>query len=623
MTLSFNHLVFIIEPILLQIRRELAWTGRKSLKLTSTVQIIILFFAIYIGCEGLIMRVSKLFMSTQREVPSDAEIVSHQLMLRAGLMRKAAAGIYSYMPMGYRAYRKVEAIVREEMDRAGAQELIMPAVLPAETYMASGRWEKFGPEMFRLKDRGGRQFCLGPTHEEPFTEAVRDTIRSYRNLPVTLYQIQHKYRDEKRPRFGVVRSREFVMKDAYSFDVDEAGLDKSYLIMKDAYCKIFDRCNLDYILVDADSGAMGGSGSQEFMVKSAVGEDAIAYCPDCDYAANEEKAPCPEVPVSKDFEMLPIEKIETPHVKTIEELMEFMHSEPTAFAKTILYNIDGKIVAVMVRGDREINETKLGNLFDATEMNLASFEEVERVTGAAVGFAGPVDLKEKVEVIADYEVAAMQNFIVGANETDYHFKNVNFGRDFTPDRVVDVRCAVEGDPCPKCGKPLAMCRGIEVGHIFKLGTKYSDALHCIYLDKDGKENSMIMGCYGIGVSRTLAAIIEQHYDENGIIWPMSVAPYQVIVVPTTSQDEAVVKMANEIHDALEKAGAEVLIDDREERAGVKFKDADLIGIPVRITVGRKAAEGKVEYKLRAGSEVVEMTAEEAIAAALKEIEEKK
>ena len=573
--------------------------------------------------EETIMRVSKLFMSTQREVPSDAEIVSHQLMLRAGLMRKAAAGIYSYMPMGYRAYRKVEAIVREEMDRAGAQELIMPAVLPAETYMASGRWEKFGPEMFRLKDRGGRQFCLGPTHEEPFTEAVRDTIHSYRNLPVTIYQIQQKYRDEKRPRFGVVRSREFVMKDAYSFDVDEEGLDKSYLIMKDAYCKIFDRCNLDYILVDADSGAMGGSGSQEFMVKSAVGEDAIAYCPDCDYAANEEKAPCPELSKVEGFEMLPIEKIETPHVKTIEELMEFMHSEPTAFAKTILYNIDGKIVAVMVRGDREINETKLGNLFDATEMNLASFEEVERVTGAAVGFAGPVGLKERVEVIADYEVAAMQNFIVGANETDYHFKNVNFGRDFTPDRVGDIRCAVEGDPCPKCGKPLAMCRGIEVGHIFKLGTKYSDALHCIYLDKDGKENSMIMGCYGIGVSRTLAAIIEQHYDENGIIWPMSVAPYQVIVVPTTSQDEAVVKMANEIHDALEKAGAEVLIDDREERAGVKFKDADLIGIPVRITVGRKAAEGKVEYKLRAGSEVIEMTAEEAIAAALKEIEEKK
>ena len=524
------------------------------------------------------------------------------------------------MPMGYRAYRKVEAIVREEMDRAGAQELIMPAVLPAETYMASGRWEKFGPEMFRLKDRGGRQFCLGPTHEEPFTEAVRDTIRSYRNLPVTLYQIQHKYRDEKRPRFGVVRSREFVMKDAYSFDVDEAGLDKSYLTMKEAYCKIFDRCNLDYILVDADSGAMGGSGSQEFMVKSAVGEDAIAYCPACDYAANEEKAPCPEVKKPEGVEMLPIEKIETPHVKTIEELMDFMKSEPTAFAKTILYNIDGKIVAVMVRGDREINETKLGNLFDATEMNLASFEEVERVTGAAVGFAGPVGLKEKIEVIADYEVAAMTNFIVGANETDYHFKNVNFGRDFTPDRVVDVRGAVEGDPCPKCGKPMSMCRGIEVGHIFKLGTKYSDALHCIYLDKDGKENSMIMGCYGIGVSRTLAAIIEQHYDENGIIWPMSVAPYQVIVVPTTSQDETVVKMAEQIHDALEKAGAEVLIDDREERAGVKFKDADLIGIPVRITVGRKAAEGKVEYKLRAGSEVVEMTAEEAIAAALKEIE---
>ena len=568
------------------------------------------------------MRVSELFLATQREIPADAEIPSHRLMLRAGLIRKMASGVYSFMPMGYRTYRKVEAVIREEMDKAGAQELIMPALLPAEAYQGSGRWEKFGPEMFRLTDRGGRSFCLGPTHEEPFTEAVRDSIRSYKQLPVTLYQIQHKYRDEKRPRFGVIRAREFVMKDAYSFDVDEAGLDISYKKMYDAYRAIFDRLGLDYTIVDADSGAMGGSGSQEFMVKSEVGEDAICFCDDCGYAANEEKAgwtrPAPET-----AEELAIEKIHTPDVKTIEELCGYLNCGPEAFVKTILYNIDGKFVAAMCRGDRDINETKLGNLYDATEMELAAFADVEMITGAKVGFAGPVGLKQKIDIVVDPEVTGMKNFVVGACETDYHFKNVNFGRDFTPDRVVDVRCAVEGDPCPKCGKPLAMCRGIEVGHIFKLGTKYSDALHCIYLDKDGKENSMIMGCYGIGVSRTLAAIIEQHYDENGIIWPMSVAPYQVIVVPTTSQDETVVKMAEEIHDALEKAGAEVLIDDREERAGVKFKDADLIGIPVRITVGRKAAEGKVEYKLRSGSEVVEMTAEEAVAAALKEIEEKK
>ncbi len=565
------------------------------------------------------MRVSRLFMATQREIPNDAEIPSHQLMMRAGLMRKVASGIYSFMPVGLKAYRNVENVVREEMDKAGAQELIMPAVLPAEVYMASGRWEKFGPEMFRLLDRGGRQFCLGPTHEEPFTEAVRDTIRSYKQLPVTLYQIQHKYRDEKRPRFGVMRSREFVMKDAYSFDVDEAGLDVSYQTMYKAYCNIFDRLGLDYIIVDADSGAMGGSGSQEFMVKSVVGEDAICYCAACNYAANEEKAQCgiPDLTDEQKNEALKdVEKIYTPNVHTIEELIEFTKSGPEAFVKTILYNIDGKIVAAMVRGDRDINETKLGNLYDATEMTLAAFDDVERITGAKVGFAGPINLKEKIDVIVDNEVSVMKNFIVGACETDYHLANVNIGRDFEATKVCDIRNAVEGDKCPKCGKPLAMCRGVEVGHIFKLGTKYSTALNCNYLDKDGKENPMIMGCYGIGVGRTLAAVIEQYNDEDGIKWPINVAPYKAIVIPTKVADEEIMNLSEKIYSELEKTGVELLIDDRNERPGVKFKDADLIGIPVRITVGRRASENIVEVKYRATGEVKEMTSEEAVQAVL-------
>ena len=560
------------------------------------------------------MRVSRLFMATQREIPADAEIPSHQLMLRAGLIRKMSSGIYAYMPMGFKVYKNVEKVIREEMDRAGAQELIMPALLPAEAYQASGRWEKFGPEMFRMSDRGGRPFCLGPTHEEPFTEAVRDTFRSYKNLPVTLYQIQHKYRDEKRPRFGVIRSREFVMKDAYSFDVDEEGLDKSYKIMYDAYRRIFDRLGLDYTVVDADSGAMGGSGSQEFMVKSPIGEDAICFCDACGYAANEEKASCKEGEADTSAE-LPIEKIHTPDVKTIEELIAFMNTTPDKFVKTILYNIDGKIVAVMVRGDRDINETKLGNIYDATEMDLASFEDVERITGAKVGFAGPVGLKEKIEVVMDTEVAGMKNFIVGACETDYHFKNVNIGRDFTPDIVKDVKNVKSGDLCPKCGQPLGMARGVEVGHIFKLGTKYSDSLGCIYLDKEGKEQSMVMGCYGIGVSRTIAAIIEQYNDEDGIKWPAIAAPYKVIVIPTNTKDETVMGVAEKLYNAYIDAGFETLIDDRNERPGVKFKDADLHGIPLRVTVGRRAGEGIVELKFRMDGAMSEATIDEAIEAA--------
>ena len=561
------------------------------------------------------MRVSRLFMATQREIPADAEIPSHQLMLRAGLIRKVASGIYSFMPLGYRTYRKVEAVIREEMDKAGAQELIMPALLPAEVYQESGRWEKFGPEMFRLSDRGGRSFCLGPTHEEPFTEAVRDTISSYKQLPVTLYQIQHKYRDEKRPRFGIMRGREFVMKDAYSFDVDEAGLSESYDTMYKAYRAIFDRLGLDYTVVDADSGAMGGSGSQEFMVKSEVGEDGICYCDECGYAANEEKAGC-VTPAQDTAEMLAIEKIHTPDVKTIDDLVGYMNCGADKFVKTILYNIDGKIVAAMCRGDRDINETKLANLYDATEMELAAFVDVERVTGAKVGFAGPVGLKEKIDIVVDSEVSVMRNFVVGADETDYHLKNVNIGRDFEATTIADIRNAVEGDVCPKCGKgKMKMARGVEVGHIFKLGTKYSKALNCVYLDKDGKSNLVVMGCYGIGVGRTLAAIIEQHHDDNGIIWPAEVAPYKAIVVPTKVNDEANMALAEKIYSDLAAAGVEVLIDDRNERTGVKFKDADLIGIPLRITVGRRAGEGIVEVKRRDSDEAVEMTADEAVAAA--------
>ena len=561
------------------------------------------------------MRVSRLFMATQREIPADAEIPSHQLMLRAGLIRKVASGIYSFMPLGYRTYRKVEAVIREEMDKAGAQELIMPALLPAEVYQESGRWEKFGPEMFRLSDRGGRSFCLGPTHEEPFTEAVRDTISSYKQLPVTLYQIQHKYRDEKRPRFGIMRGREFVMKDAYSFDVDEAGLSESYDTMYKAYRAIFDRLGLDYTVVDADSGAMGGSGSQEFMVKSEVGEDGICYCDECGYAANEEKAGC-VTPAQDTAEMLDIEKIHTPDVKTIDDLVGYMNCGADKFVKTILYNIDGKIVAAMCRGDRDINETKLANLYDATEMELAAFVDVERVTGAKVGFAGPVGLKEKIDIVVDSEVSVMRNFVVGADETDYHLKNVNIGRDFEATTIADIRNAIEGDVCPKCGKgKMKMARGVEVGHIFKLGTKYSKALNCVYLDKDGKSNLVVMGCYGIGVGRTLAAIIEQHHDDNGIIWPAEVAPYKAIVVPTKVNDEANMALAEKIYSDLTAAGVEVLIDDRNERPGVKFKDADLIGIPLRITVGRRAGEGIVEVKRRDSDEAVEMTADEAVAAA--------
>lgn len=557
------------------------------------------------------MRLSKYLVPTLRDVPAEAEIPSHQLMLRAGLMRKLASGVYSFLPLGLRALKKVEKIVRDGMDSHGAQELLMSALLPKEFYEQSGRWEVFGEDMFRLKDRGSRDFCLGPTHEEIFTDTVKNTIHSYKQLPVTLYQIQTKYRDERRPRFGVIRSREFIMKDAYSFDRDSAGLDESYKNMYDAYCEIFNKMGLDYLIVDADSGAMGGSGSQEFMVKSDIGEDTIAYC-SCGFCANEEKAGCVAGPVS-DAEMAELNKIHTPDSRTIEELTASLNTTALSFAKTLIYRADDKFVAVMLRGDREVNETKLKNHLNAMELELAAAEDVVRITGAPVGFAGPVGLKEKITVLADNEISTMKNFIIGANEGDYHYENANIGRDFEPDFIGDFRNIVEGDICPVCGKKeIKTCRGIEVGHIFKLGTKYSEAMGCTVLNENGKDQTLIMGCYGIGVSRCLAAIIEQNSDENGIIWPMSVAPYQVAVVPVNSNDEEQAALAEKIYGELTALGVEAVLDDRAERAGVKFKDADLVGYPLRITVGKKAAEGIVEYKERATGEVVELSANEAV-----------
>ncbi|NLL67974.1 MAG: proline--tRNA ligase [Clostridiaceae bacterium] len=563
------------------------------------------------------MYFSKMFLPTMREVPAEAEIISHKLMLRAGLIRKLASGIYSFLPLGLRVLKKVEQVVREEMDRAGAQELLMSALLPAESYRESGRWEVFGPEMFRLKDRNDRDFCLGPTHEEIFTETVKHSVRSYRGLPLTLYQIQTKYRDEIRPRFGVMRSREFIMKDAYSFDRDDAGLDISYKQMEEAYRRIFDRLGLIYKVVEADTGAMGGSGSQEFMVISDIGEDAIAYCKTCGYGANEEKASCPPLKDPVVEEELPAEKVLTPNIHTISELTEFLGCEPTRVAKTLIYKADDMLVAAMVRGDRELNEVKLKNILGCTELEMADEKSVCTVTNAEVGFAGPIGLK--IKIIADYEIAQGKNLIVGANETDYHIINVNMERDFEAE-VHDIRSIAEGDTCPCCGNEITLARGIEVGHIFKLGTKYSEILKCNYVDESGNEKPMVMGCYGIGINRLMASVIEQSNDENGIIWPMEIAPYQVIIVPVNILDETVMNIAKNMYDRLQKLNVEVLLDDRNERAGVKFNDADLIGIPIRINIGRKAAEGLVEYKLRRGHEALTLTVDEAIEKILTQVE---
>ena len=563
---------------------------------------------------------SNMLVSTLREVPAEAEIDSHKLMLRAGMIRKMAAGVYNYMPIGLKVLKNIEEIVREEMNTAGAQEFLASAVLPAELWQESGRWDVYGDEMFRLKDRNNRDFCLGPTHEEVFTDIIRQEVKSYKDLPLNLYQIQSKYRDERRPRFGVMRTKTFTMKDAYSFDIDEAGLDKSYQDMFDAYTRIFARCELDNAPVQADSGAIGGAYSAEFMVKSEVGEDEIVFCKECDYAANIEKAvsvnhePCKE-------EMLELEEVETPEIKTIEDLHKFMNTDASKCAKTLIFDADGKSVAVVVRGDRDVNDTKVANAVGGVvEMEMASEEMVKAVTGAETGFAGPIGIKADYLFI-DQEVVDQSNLVVGANKTGFHIKNANFGRDFEG-VVGDFRSVQHGDKCSNCGGELEIMRGVEVGHIFKLGTKYSEAMDCTYVDKDGKSHPIQMGCYGIGVERTAAAIIEQHHDENGIKWPLSVAPYHVIVVPVNMKKEEQVENAEKIYKQLESIGVETILDDRNERPGFKFKDAELIGIPMRITVGKDIVDGKVEFVLRETGEK-ELIALEDIEARVREEFKKK
>ena len=546
------------------------------------------------------MKMSNMLVGTLREVPAEAEIESHKLMLRAGLMRKMAAGIYNYMPLGLKVIENVKNIVREEMNNAGAQEFLASALIP--------RWDAYGAEMFRLKDRHNRDFCLGPTHEEVFTDIVRNEIKSYKQLPLNLYQIQTKYRDERRPRFGVMRSREFIMKDGYSFDKDQEGLDLAYEKMRKAYVNIFNRCGLDAKAVAADSGAIGGSGSAEFMVKSEVGEDDVVFCTACDYAANIEKAPSTPEHAEKE-ELMEVEKVETPAVKSIEDLAKFFECSPKKIAKTLIFQADDKVVAVVLRGDREANEVKIANAIgEVIELEMASEEAVKEATGAAVGFAGPMGIKVDM-LLVDQEVANMYNFIIGANETDMHLKNVNYGRDFEG-IVGDFRNVTIGEKCPECGKEITISRGTEVGHIFKLGTKYSESMGATFIDEDGKAKPFIMGCYGIGVTRTVASIIEQHNDENGIIWPLEVAPYHVSVIPANVKNEEQATKAEEIYNELRKMGVEALLDDRKERAGVKFKDSELMGIPMRITVGKMIGEGQVEFKLRNGGEVETLSIEE-------------
>ena len=481
------------------------------------------------------MKMSNMLVGTLREVPAEAEIESHKLMLRAGLMRKMAAGIYNYMPLGLKVIENVKNIVREEMNNAGAQEFLASALIPAELWQESGRWDAYGAEMFRLKDRHNRDFCLGPTHEEVFTDIVRNEIKSYKQLPLNLYQIQTKYRDERRPRFGVMRSREFIMKDGYSFDKDQEGLDLAYEKMRKAYVNIFNRCGLDAKAVAADSGAIGGSGSAEFMVKSEVGEDDVVFCTACDYAANIEKAPSTPEHGEKE-ELMEVEKVETPAVKSIEDLAKFFECSPKKIAKTLIFQADDKVVAVVLRGDREANEVKIANAIgEVIELEMASEEAVKEATGAAVGFAGPMGIKVDM-LLVDQEVANMYNFIIGANETEKKKKNVNYGRDFEG-IVGDFRNVTIGEKCPECGKEITISRGTEVGHIFKLGTKYSESMGATFIDEDGKAKPFIMGCYGIGVTRTVASIIEQHNDENGIIWPLEVAPYHVSVIPANVKNE--------------------------------------------------------------------------------------
>jgi prolyl-tRNA synthetase len=545
------------------------------------------------------MRYSEMHLPTLREIPSDAEVVSHKLMIRAGMIRKLTSGIYSYLPLGYRIIRKVEQIVREEMNKAGAQEVFMPMVQPSELWEESGRWVHYGKELLRFRDRHDRPYCLGPTHEEVITDLVRNDVKTYRQLPLNLYQIQTKFRDEVRPRFGVMRCREFGMKDAYSFDADEEGAQNTYEKMIIAYNNIFRRCGLKFRPVEADSGSIGGKYSHEFMVMADSGEDAMVFCEKCSYAANLEKAEIVQ-PEKKDIaenEWLPLENVHTPNVRTIEEVSVFLKVKPENIVKTLIFNADGQPCAVLIRGDQEVNEIKVKNYLGAAQFELADDEIIIKATGAPRGFAGAVNIKTRV--IADYSIMNMINFVTGANKQDYHLMNVNVGRDFQVEAYTDLRVVEENDSCPRCAGKVKFARGIEVGHVFKLGTKYSKAMKAAYLDKDGQEKTMIMGCYGIGIGRTVAACIEQNYDDQGIVWPVPLAPYHVIITPVNVNDNNISDVAENLYKKMRGDGVEVILDDRDERAGVKFNDADLIGIPLRVVIGQKnLAQNKVELKTR-------------------------
>lgn len=560
------------------------------------------------------MRMSKFYMPTLKENPVEAEVESHKLLLRAGMIRRSASGIYSYLPLGYRVVRKIEEIVRRGMDNCGSQEILMSAIQPKEIWEESGRWGVYGPEMFKLYDRNNRQFCLGPTAEEYFTTLVKGEIRSYKQLPLTIYQIQTKYRDEKRPRFGINRAREFLMKDAYSFDADQESSDESYMVQWRAYEAIFDKIGLEYKIVQGDSGAMGGDKSHEFIALSDVGEGEIAYCNDCDYAATDEKAEVIFTPVDADEEMQEMKVVHTPEATTIRLLAEFMGVSRKKTCKAIDLEVSGEPVLVFIPGDRELNMTKIANYLEVPEheIEMASDETIRRITGAEPGFTGPVGLKEQVRIIVDKRIAESKNLVVGANKTDHHISGVNFGRDFTGEIAEDLVLAKQGDKCPKCGSKLKFARGIEVGNIFQFGTKYSEPLNATFLDENGSEKYFMMGSYGIGITRSVTAVIEQNHDERGIIWPLVVAPYHAIITIINSKDEVQNALSEEIYAELQSKGVEVLLDDRRDRAGVKFADRDLIGIPLRITVGKKAGERVVEFSTRREGENSEISVDEAI-----------
>lgn len=558
------------------------------------------------------MKQSLTFIPTLREVPSDAEVKSHQVLLRAGFIRQNASGIYSYLPLARKVLFKIEQVIREELEAINAQELLMPAMQSAELWQESGRWEKYGPELMRFKDRHNRDFALGPTHEEVITTLVRDEIKSYKKLPLTLYQIQTKFRDEKRPRFGLLRGREFIMKDAYSFHASRESLDATYEDMYRAYSNIFTRLGLNFRAVIADAGSIGGKGTHEFMVLSDIGEDTIAYSDSSDYAANIEMA---EVVVDyklSEEEMLELEKVATPDVKTIEEVSNFLNVPASNCIKSLVFKIDGELVVVLARGDHEINDIKLKNALDADSVELAEEAEIKELLGCTVGSIGPVKLPINVKVIADNAIKSIRNGVAGANEDGFHYMNVNPERDFAINTYEDIRFIQVGDPSPDGQGVIKFAEGIEVGHIFKLGTTYSEKMNALYLDEQGKTQPFIMGCYGIGVSRILAAVAEQFQDEKGFVWPKQLAPYDVHLVPVNTKDEAQVQLADELYGLLKSYRYDVLYDDRAERAGVKFADADLIGLPVRVTVGKKAAEGLVEVKFRESGETFEWAKEEVI-----------